>query len=68
MRRRPGLDTLTPEEAAKWRAEFGKDAKCHSAMDGECFWRRCPQNRDGEPKKTGRHCPLERFEGMERER
>jgi hypothetical protein len=32
---------------------------CHAAMDGDCSWSECPQLRDGEPKKTGRHCPLD---------
>lgn len=32
---------------------------CRSCMDGECFWSECPQLRDGEPTKTGRHCPLD---------
>jgi len=27
--------------------------------DGDCFDPRCPQLRDGEPEKTGRHCPLD---------
>lgn len=33
---------------------------CHAARDGECFWPECPQERDGEPANTGRHCPLDR--------
>lgn len=32
---------------------------CHAAQDGECSWQHCPQNRDGEPEATGRHCPLD---------
>ncbi len=32
---------------------------CHAARDGECFWAECPQIRDGEPRATGRHCPLD---------
>ncbi len=32
---------------------------CHAAQDGECFWEGCPQIKDGEPKKSGRHCPLD---------
>ena len=31
---------------------------CQSGQDGECNWEECPQARDGEPMKTGRHCPL----------
>lgn len=33
---------------------------CHSDRDGDCSWCNCPQNRDGEPHKTGRHCPLDK--------
>lgn len=32
---------------------------CHSQRDGDCNWQHCPQNKDGEPMKTGRHCPLD---------
>lgn len=32
---------------------------CHAGMDGECFWSECPQLRDDEPVKSGRHCPLD---------
>lgn len=31
---------------------------CHADRDGECTWKQCPQNRDSEPKKSGRSCPL----------
>lgn len=33
---------------------------CHAGSDGECNWKICPQLRDGEPDKTGRHCPLDK--------
>jgi hypothetical protein len=32
---------------------------CHAAQDGDCSWKGCPQIRDGEPNKSGRHCPLD---------
>ena len=32
---------------------------CQSDCDGHCEWSHCPQLRDGEPDKTGRHCPLD---------
>lgn len=32
---------------------------CQAAQDGECMWKKCPQLKDGEPKATGRHCPLD---------
>lgn len=39
---------------------------CHATRDdGDCDWADCPQNRDGEPGKTGRHCPLDRHDDEE---
>jgi hypothetical protein len=32
---------------------------CHADSDGDCEWEGCPQKRDGEPKKSGRHCPYD---------
>lgn len=32
---------------------------CHAGMDGDCVWSGCPQERDGEPMKSGRNCPLQ---------
>lgn len=54
----------TPREGV---SEFSEEFKqrilsgeyCHSHRDGDCFHESCPQNRDGEPMKTGRHCPLD---------
>ncbi len=33
--------------------------RCRAAKDGDCIWEDCPQLRDGEPRATGRHCPLD---------
>lgn len=33
---------------------------CAADDDGDCNHHECPQIRDGEPKRTGRHCPLDR--------
>jgi hypothetical protein len=33
--------------------------RCHAHEDGDCTWKECPQNRDDEPNKSGRHCPLD---------
>lgn len=30
---------------------------CQADRDGDCHWKHCPQLRDGEPKRSGRHCP-----------
>jgi hypothetical protein len=35
---------------------------CHADSDGDCDWKNCPQLRDGEPRKSGRHCPLDTAE------
>jgi CYTH domain-containing protein len=42
------------------RAQFPPETVCHSDCDGDCTWKDCPQLRDGEPAKSGRHCPLDR--------
>jgi hypothetical protein len=33
--------------------------RCHAARDGDCFAKTCPQLREGEPHRSGRHCPLD---------
>lgn len=33
--------------------------RCAAASDGECFHSQCPQLKDGEPAKSGRHCPID---------
>jgi protein gp37 len=41
--------------------------RCHAARDGECMADSCPQLRDGEPHRSGRHCPLDDWgDGEER--
>lgn len=51
--------TTTTTAAPDWTASQGGDPNtCHSDNDGECEWEGCPQLRDGEPRSTGRHCPL----------
>jgi hypothetical protein len=44
---------------------FPKGTMCHAGSDGECNWPECPQNRDGEPMLSGRHCPLDLHEHHE---
>lgn len=40
--------------------EFPEGTHCHATRDdGDCNWAQCPQNRDGEPAATKRHCPLD---------
>lgn len=33
--------------------------RCAAGRDGDCTHIQCPQLRDGEPRATGRHCPLD---------
>lgn len=33
--------------------------RCQADSDGDCSHDKCPQLRDGEPRATGRHCPLD---------
>lgn len=30
---------------------------CFAGKDGDCVWKKCPQILEGEPRKSGRHCP-----------
>ena len=50
---------MNAEELRAYRVYYGSGTACHAGRDGECFWKECPQERDGEPAKTGRHCPLD---------
>jgi hypothetical protein len=47
------------KQAVAERGEVGSAPHCHADSDGECTWDGCPQLRDGEPKKSGRHCPYD---------
>lgn len=42
-------------------ADAGRPApeRCQAGKDGDCIDPCCPQLRDGEPAKRGRHCPLD---------
>lgn len=58
--------SLSSKIASLWEAaeeqerlNRGEPRRCHAARDDECIWSMCPQNRDGEPRKSGRHCPLD---------
>jgi protein gp37 len=33
--------------------------RCHANRDGDCRAKSCPQLRDGEPLRSGRHCPID---------
>lgn len=44
-------------EAVRFEPPF--NGRCGAARDGDCSKSWCPQLRDGEPKTSGRHCPLD---------
>lgn len=49
-------------ESARGTNGFGSSDQhqvCHAGSDGDCSWVSCPQVRDGEPRRSGRHCPLD---------
>lgn len=53
-------------EGALRAVDDGLGAGCRAGrQDGECSWKKCPQIADGEPVKTGRHCPLDVYRGDE---
>lgn len=45
------------------RGVKGTLKRCAADRDGDCLASECPQVRDGEPAKTGRHCPLDNRHG-----
>lgn len=46
-------------QARPVRERYEDRERCHAQKDGDCDDARCPQLRDGEPAKTGRHCPID---------
>lgn len=50
------LPTTEPKPRKKLKVTL---KGCHANRDGECSWDGCPQLRDNEPHRTGRHCPLD---------
>ena len=61
----PGEITITREQWRKWIYSMRPPVMgceppgCHAGGDGDCDWSECPQKRDNEPAKSGRHCPLD---------
>lgn len=49
------LQGIADAMAVQWG---GLPTHCQSQMDGDCDWKDCPQERDSEPDRTGRDCPL----------
>lgn len=42
-----------------YRPSQRRMTRCQSDDDGYCDWEHCPQLKDNEPYKSGRHCPLD---------
>lgn len=45
---------------ASTASDEGEPPCCQADRDGDCTHKSCPQLRDGEPRRSGRHCPLDR--------
>lgn len=45
-------------------AKRAKKHDCRAGKDGDCIWKKCPQLRDNEPARSGRHCPLDNPEEL----
>lgn len=52
-----GLTDSDPPQ--RYDAQRRQMTRCQCGDDGDCTWASCPQLRDGEPKRSGRHCPLD---------
>lgn len=59
---RPSCNADLTQDEALLAAVDGTPKNCQADRDGECIHPDCPQIRDGEPEKTGRHCPLDHYE------
>lgn len=57
-------EQLAGEQLAAWRDPLPstplppEPLRCHADSDGDCSWCDCPQNKDSEPERSGRSCPL----------
>lgn len=50
---------LIDEEKPRVHLQNRYISNCQADCDGYCEYEGCPQLRDNEPIKTGRHCPLD---------
>ena len=53
----PLADETPPSRFDMNRRQF---TRCQADDDGYCEWTGCPQLRDDEPKRSGRHCPWDK--------
>jgi len=60
----PFADDKSPSQKADDSQKGGGTkqlTRCAADQDGDCSHAQCPQLRDGEPAKSGRHCPLDTY-------
>lgn len=50
-------DLVETEDMKPYQRKLVAEGHCMSDSDGYCVWADCPQHWDGEPTKSGRHCP-----------
>jgi hypothetical protein len=50
----PDTPTLPP---LQFDMQARRMTRCQADDDGYCEWSDCPQLREGEPARSGRHCP-----------
>ncbi len=55
-----GINLRTRPKNAPAPSPIYTNGRCAGMCDGDCYAIDCPQLLDGEPDKTGRHCPLDR--------
>ncbi len=59
MNGRGGFEIDEVVAAVKKLVDAAPLARCEADCDGDCEHPKCPQLADGEPVKSGRHCPLD---------
>ncbi len=58
IRIRMSTEKLTPTvRLTPYRQQLAAQGHCMADDDDWCNWEECPQLRDDEPKRSGRHCP-----------
>jgi hypothetical protein len=63
LQQRFGVDAHGRAVDAQGRFMAASGPGCQSDDDGHCNWAGCPQLNDGEPAKSGRHCPRDARRG-----
>jgi hypothetical protein len=61
LKHAPPWSQLGDVTRSVWR-EMAALTRCAASSDGECCHPQCPQLRDNEPAKSGRHCPIDTWE------